>query len=180
MKLTKAIAHSESKTMADKHHHYAITVRWTGNTGIGTKSYRSYERSYDIVANGKPFIAGSSDPAFRGDGCRWNPEELLVASLSACHKLWFLGLCAQAGIVVTAYEDVAEGLMIEQESGEGQFDSVTLRPRVTISTHSDKAKAMELHHRAHEMCFIARSMNFPVGNVPTIIREAVPSVDPDR
>ena len=162
--------------MAGKHHHYAITVRWTGNTGTGTKSYRGYERSYDIVANGKPVIAGSSDPAFRGDAHRWNPEELLVASLSACHKLWFLGLCAQAGIVVTAYEDAAEGCMVEEEGGEGQFESVTLRPRVTISAVSDEAKVIELHHRAHEMCFIARSMKFPVANVPTIVREIVSEV----
>lgn len=100
-----------------------------------------------------------------------NPEELLVASLSACHKLWFLGLCSQAGIVVTAYEDAAEGSMVEEASGAGHFTSVTLRPQVTISADSDGAKAMELHHRAYDMCFIAQSMNFPVNNEPTIIRD---------
>ena len=159
--------------MADKRHRYDVTVTWTGNTGAGTTAYRSYDRSHDIAADGKPTIAGSSDPAFRGDARRWNPEELLVASLSACHQLWFLGLCAQAGIVVTAYDDVAEGIMVEDASGAGQFQSVTLRPRVTISATSDGLKARELHDQAHAMCFIARSVNFPVGNEPTIVCEPV-------
>jgi organic hydroperoxide reductase OsmC/OhrA len=158
--------------MTDKEHHYAVKVTWTGNTGSGTKTYSSYERTHDISAEGKATIAGSSDPAFRGDISRWNPEELLVASLSACHKLWFLGLCAQAGVVVTAYEDAAEGSMIEEANGAGQFTSVTLRPRVTISVDSSEAKAATLHHQAHSMCFIARSVNFTVTNEPTIVREA--------
>ena len=157
--------------MADKRHHYAVTVAWTGNTGAGTESYQSYERACDISADGKPSIAGSSDPAFRGDDRRWNPEELLVAALSACHKLWYLGLCSQAGIVVTAYEDAAEGSMVEDTDGAGQFTSVTLRPSVTISAGSDEARALALHDRAHAMCFIARSVNFPVTNVPTINRD---------
>jgi len=148
-----------------------VQVIWTGNSGTGTTSYRSYERAHDISANGKPTIAGSSDPTFRGDSARWNPEELLVASLSACHKLWYLGLCAQAGVVVTAYEDTAEGSMVEEASGAGHFVSVVLRPHVTISAASDEVKAMELHRQAHGMCFVARSVNFPVTNSPTIVRE---------
>lgn len=158
--------------MAHKQHHYEVSVRWTGNAGVGTKTYSAYQRAHDILAEGKPTIAGSSDPAFRGDSSRWNPEELLVAALSACHKLWFLGLCSQAGVVVTAYEDAAEGLMVEEPNGAGKFSSVTLRPHVTISANSDEAKAMELHHQAHDMCFIARSVNFPVVNEPTIIRDS--------
>lgn len=156
----------------DKQHHYAVRVVWTGNVGTGTESYRGYERAHEIGAPGKPRINGSADPAFRGDPERWNPEELLVASLSACHKLWYLGLCSQAGIVVTSYEDDAEGIMIEETSGAGQFTSVTLRPRIMISSNSDEAVARSLHHRAHEMCFIARSMNFPVHHEPTIILES--------
>jgi organic hydroperoxide reductase OsmC/OhrA len=154
--------------LAEKQHHYAVRVVWTGNTGTGTATYRGYERAHDIQANGKVTISGSSDPAFRGDPARWNPEELLVASLSACHKLWYLGLCAQAGVIVTSYEDEAEGVMVEEASGAGQFTSVTLRPRITIAGNSDKAVALDLHHRAHDMCFIARSMNFPVESEPTI------------
>ena len=152
----------------EKQHHYAVQVVWTGNVGAGTGSYQGYERAYDIIAAGKPRIKGSADPAFRGDPARWNPEELLVASLSACHKLWYLGLCAQANIVVTSYEDDAEGVMVEEASGAGQLTCVTLRPRIIISAHSDKAVAHALHHRAHEMCFIARSVNFPVYHEPTI------------
>ena len=148
--------------MADKQHHYAVNVSWTGNLGTGTASYRGYSRDHVIQAQGKAQIAGSSDPAFRGDPARWNPEELLVASLSACHKLWYLGLCAEAGIVVLAYEDDAEGEMVEEHSGAGQFSSVTLRPRVTLAAGSDLDKARELHHLAHQKCFIARSVNFPV------------------
>lgn len=157
--------------MVGKQHQYAVQVIWTGNTGNGTRTYRGYERAHDITASGKPTIAGSSDPAFRGDAARWNPEELLVASLSACHKLWYLGLCSQAGIVVTAYEDGAEGFMLEEADGAGQFLSVTLKPVVTISASSDEAQAMHLHHEAHAKCFIARSMNFSVTNEPTIKRE---------
>jgi len=156
--------------VADKQHHYAVTVTWTGNTGSGTAAFRGYDRAHAISAPGKPTIAGSSDPAFHGDAGRWNPEELLVASLSACHKLWYLGLCSQANIVVTAYEDAAEGSMVEESDGAGRFTAVILRPHVTISAGSDAGKAMQLHHQAHAMCFIARSVNFPVTNEPTIVR----------
>lgn len=157
--------------MADKQHHYAVRVVWTGNTGAGTASYRAYARDHQIAAEGKPAIPGSADPAFRGDAARWNPEELLVASLSACHKLWYLHLCAVAGVVVTAYEDAAEGVMVEEPDGAGRFVSATLRPRVTIAEGSDAAEAAALHRRAHEMCFIARSINFPVGHEPVILTE---------
>lgn len=158
--------------MPEKLHHYQIQLVWTGNKGSGTQSYQSYERAHEIRGAGKPTIAGSSDPAFRGDAQRWNPEELLLASLAACHKLWYLGLCAQAGVIVTAYEDKAQATMIEEPSGAGQFNEVVLRPHVTISAVSDATKALALHHKAHEMCFIARSMNFSVLNEPLIMQEA--------
>lgn len=148
--------------MSAKEHHYAVTVTWTGNQGTGTSGYRAYTRDHLISAGDKPAIAGSSDPSFRGDPTRWNPEDLLVASLSACHKLWYLGLCAAAGVVVTAYEDQAEGWMAEAAGGEGEFTRVLLRPRVTLAPGSDVEKAASLHHQAHAMCFIARSVNFPV------------------
>ncbi|MDB4908816.1 MAG: peroxiredoxin [Gemmatimonadetes bacterium] len=143
-------------------HHYRVTVRWTGNTGTGTSAYRAYERAHEISAGAKPAIAGSSDPNFRGDAQRWNPEELLVASLSACHKLWFLHLSADAGVVVTAYEDHAEGTMAETPTGGGRFTRVLLRPSVTVQGQEMVARIEELHHRAHELCFIANSVNFEV------------------
>ena len=161
--------------MAETHHRYEIKVTWTGNTGTGTASYSSYQRSFEISGAGKASIAGSSDPAFRGDSSRWNPEEMLVAALSACHKLWYLDLCARAGVTVTAYEDFAEGVMTEDAGGAGKFTAVTLRPRVTISAASDGMKALALHQEAHAMCFIARSVCFPVNTAPSIARDAAPA-----
>ena len=151
-------------------HRYAVTVTWTGNAGTGTASYRSYARDHEISSvEPKPVIPGSSDPPFRGDKTRWNPEEMLVASLSACHQLWYLHLCAVAGVVVTAYVDHAAGEMDEDADGAGRFRRVVLRPAVTLASGSDLAKARALHQDAHAKCFIANSVNFPVEHEPTII-----------
>ncbi|MGP8248318.1 MAG: OsmC family protein [Bryobacteraceae bacterium] len=152
-----------------KTHRYTVTVTWTGNTGAGTSDYRSYERRHEISAGvRKPAIPGSSDPAFRGDPARWNPEELLVASVSACHKLWYLHLCADAGVVVVNYIDRAEGVMQEDADGSGRFERVVLRPEVTVAPGSDLSKARDLHALAHAKCFIANSVNFPVRHEPEI------------
>jgi organic hydroperoxide reductase OsmC/OhrA len=153
--------------MAGKEHHYLAQVTWTGNHGVGTRGYREYGRDHEIVSGDKPTIPGSSDPAFRGDATRWNPEELLVASLSACHKLWYLHVCSAAGIVVTAYKDKAEGRMVETENGSGHFTAVILRPHVRLAAGADVAHAAGLHHDAHAMCFIANSVNFPVTVEPS-------------
>jgi len=154
--------------MAGRRHEYEVVVEWTGNRGQGTASYRSYERSHEIRAGAKPPIPGSSDPSFRGDPARWNPEDLLVASLSACHKLWYLSLCAGAGVVVTAYRDEAHGTMVEEADGGGRFERVTLRPRATLAPGSDPDRALALHHEAHAKCFVARSVAFEVACEPTI------------
>lgn len=154
--------------MSGHRHDYSVTIRWTGNRGTGTSGYRDYSRDHAIAADGKTDIPGSADPAFRGDAARWNPEDLLVASVSACHKLWYLHLCAVNGIVVTAYEDHAEGVMETEEDGSGRFVEVTLRPRVEISA-GDRELAEKLHHDAHEKCFIANSVNFPVRCEPVIV-----------
>jgi organic hydroperoxide reductase OsmC/OhrA len=151
-----------------KHHHYSTRVRWTGNTGAGTSDYRAYERSHDITADGKPTIAGSSDPAFRGDASQYNPEELLVSSLSACHMLWYLHLCADAGVVVTDYSDEARGAMEETTSG-GRFTLVILQPHVTVASPDMIEKASQLHTSAHTNCFIANSVNFEVRVEPEIV-----------
>jgi organic hydroperoxide reductase OsmC/OhrA len=145
-----------------KLHHYKTAVEWTGNTGEGTKSYQAYRRDHEIQVEGKPVIAASSDPAFRGDPTRHNPEELLVASLSSCHMLWYLHLCAVSQIVVLAYRDESWGEMREQADGSGEFIRVILRPRATITGASDRAKALALHAQAHHHCFIANSVKFPV------------------
>ncbi|MFA1544381.1 OsmC family protein [Actinomadura monticuli] len=150
-----------------KSHQYDVSVTWTGNTGSGTSSYRAYERAHEVQAAGKPPIAGSSDPGFRGDPSRWNPEELLVASLSQCHMLWFLHLCAVEKVVVTGYEDRPRGVMVESADGGGRFEEVVLRPRVALADPEQAGRAAELHERAHELCFIANSVNFPVRHEAT-------------
>ena len=152
--------------MAPKEHHYQVTVKWTGNKGNGTQTYKSYDRSYEMSSTNKPTILGSSDPAFLGDNSRWNPEDLLLASASACHKLWYLHLCAVDGISVLSYIDEAEGTMREGE--KGKFTNITLKPKITIRDSDDVNRAMELHHKAHELCFIANSLNFPIECIPTI------------
>lgn len=147
-------------------HTYAITTTWTGNRGEGTSGYRAYGRDHDLDAVGRPTLQASSDPAFRGDPERWNPELLLVAALSDCHLLAYLHLCAVNGVVVTAYTDNAEGTMAQVGDG-GHFTEVVLRPRVTVADASMITAANALHHDAHRRCFIAASVSFPVRTEPT-------------
>jgi len=153
--------------MAHGTHTYHARIEWTGNRGTGTTGYRDYGREHTISAGGKAPIAGSSDPKFRGNADRWNPEELLVAAASACHKLWYLHLCADAGIAVQRYIDDAVGTMVEDAQG-GRFTRVVLRPRVTIRTGDDAGLAARLHHQAHAKCYVANSVNFPVECEPVI------------
>jgi len=148
-------------------HSYRLALRWTGNRGSGTADYRAYDRDHELSAPGKATIAGSSDPAFRGDGSRWNPEELLVASLSQCHLLWYLHLAATAGVVVTAYDDEPSGQMDEDGDLGGRFTEVVLRPRVQVLDQSMVATAQALHERVGEVCFVARSVAFPVRHEAT-------------
>ena len=145
-----------------KHHTYRCELEWTGNDGQGTKTYASYRRDHVIRIAGKPEIPASSDPGFRGDRSRYNPEELLVASLSSCHMLWYLHLCAINKITILEYRDSAEGIMRENADGSGEFVSVTLKPQVHIAERGREAHATDLHHKAHSLCFISRSVNFPV------------------
>ncbi len=156
--------------MAHREHHYQVSVEWTGNQGQGTESYKAYSRDYKINAGQKQEIAGSSDPAFLGNAERWNPEDLLVASVSACHKLWYLHLCAEAGIRVDTYLDRAEGTMVE--GSKGCFTQIVLNPHITIRAGDDIALAEALHHKAHALCYIANSLNFPVRCDAVIIHAA--------
>ena len=149
-------------------HHYALRVVWTGNRGSGTTGYRDYGRDHDILVDGRPVLKGSADPAFRGDRDRHNPEDMLVASLSACHMLWYLHLCAEAGVAVQSYEDDASGSMQMASDGGGAFREVVLRPVVTIRPTDDAARAEDLHEKAAALCFIARSVNFPVRHEPVV------------
>ncbi|PTT21166.1 peroxiredoxin [Chryseobacterium sp. HMWF028] len=153
----------------NKEHHYKITIQGTGNQGTGTSGYRDYERSHIISAENKAVIEGSSDPAFRGDRKKHNPEEMFLSSISSCHMLWYLHFCSEAGIIVTDYTDEATGIMTETTSGSGYFTEVVLHPTVTVAEESMKEKAEQLHHKANGYCFIANSVNFPVKHIPTTL-----------
>ncbi|MBK8210564.1 MAG: OsmC family protein [Rhodospirillales bacterium] len=154
--------------MMSRLHTYDIVTTWTGNRGVGTASYRAYEREHQLWAAGKPAIEGSADPAFRGDPTRWNPEEMFVASVSSCHMLWYLHLCAEAGIVVTGYTDDARGEMQEDAAGSGRFTRIELRPRVALAAATESERALALHAVAHAKCFIARSVRCDIEVRPKV------------
>ena len=151
-----------------KKHHYSLKLIWTGNRGTGTSSYTAYSRDHSIRVKGKPKVALSSDPAFRGDSARYNPEELLLASLSSCHMLWYLHLCADNGITILEYEDDPQGTLTEWKDGSGRFTEVVLKPHAQISDESNIEMAIALHAEATKMCFIANSVNFSVVHEPII------------
>ncbi|MEV7631153.1 OsmC family protein [Microbacterium sp. NPDC089318] len=157
-------------------HHYALTTTWTGNRGTGTSGYRDYTRDVTIGIHGKPDLLASSDKPFRGDPTRWNPEDLLLAALSECHLLSYLHACVSAGVVVTEYRDRATGVMREDGRGGGAFVEVTLRPEVHVADESMLTAARQAHHTAHEWCFIANSVNFPVRHEATV---TVAPADPE-
>lgn len=150
-------------------HHYQVDVVWTGNRGEGTSTYRSYSRDHDISSGNAPLIRGSADPTFHGNPERWNPEQLLLAALSQCHMLSYLHMAARNDVVVVAYEDAAEGTMRLNTDGSGQFVSVTLKPKVTITEAAAKHRAQEIHRDAAAACFIGRSVNFPVEHKPVVL-----------
>ncbi|MGC4064717.1 MAG: OsmC family protein [Polyangiaceae bacterium] len=145
-----------------KQHSYTSTVVWTGNRGQGTSTYRGYERTWEVQTPGKPVIQCSNDPMLGGDPRRPNPEDLLLASLSACHMLWYLHLAAEAGVVVTGYRDEPIGVGETNPDGAGRFLRVTLHPTIEVSRGTDRTRADAIHREVHRYCFIARSMNFPV------------------
>ncbi|MBT8232443.1 MAG: OsmC family peroxiredoxin [Saprospiraceae bacterium] len=153
-----------------KKHNYEIKVEWTGNEGNGTLNYRSYNRSHKIIGDGKyTEIKGSSDPAFLGDKTKYNPEDLFISSLSACHMLFYLHLCSVHKIIVIEYVDKATGIMVETEDGSGKFTEVTLNPKVKITDAKMIKQANELHEKANKLCFIANSCNFKIGHNPNTI-----------
>jgi organic hydroperoxide reductase OsmC/OhrA len=155
-------------------HVYTTRISWTGNLGEGTAAYSSYRRQYLISIKGKPELAGSADPAFRGDAQQHNPEDLFLASLSACHMLFFLSLCARSGVRVTAYEDEAQGSLVVHPAGGGRFEQIALRPVVTVASDDTIARARQLHETAHELCFIANSCSVPIRIEPIILRGELP------
>lgn len=152
-------------------HNYLLSVKWTGNQGTGTSNYKNFERSYSIQIENKADILGSADPEFRGDKTKHNPEELLLASVSSCHMLWYLHLCAENNIIVTDYVDKATAVLEETANGNGKFASITLNPNVTITDKEMIVAATELHKKANEFCFVANSLNIKVEYQPLIISQ---------
>jgi organic hydroperoxide reductase OsmC/OhrA len=141
---------------------YAARLRWIGNRGDGTGSYAGYGREYRVSVAGKPDLVGSADPAFRGEPDKHDPEDLFLAAVSACHMLSYLALCARSGVRVVAYADDASGTLALDVRGGGRFETITLRPHVTVADAADAAHALALHEAAHERCFIANSCRVPI------------------
>lgn len=152
-------------------HEYTTRVVWTGNRGEGTAHYRAYDRTWDIAVPGKPVVHCSNDPLLGGDPGKMNPEDLLLSALSACHMLWYLHYASDAGLRVLGYEDSPLGQGELGPGGAGRFVKATLRPRVTLPAGSDLAAAEAIHHRIHAVCFIARSVSFPVDYEPEFVLE---------
>lgn len=148
-------------------HRYAARLRWTGPQHGATTSYKTYSREWIADSDGKPALRGSADPHFLGDASLYNPEDLLIIALSSCHMLSYLAECARAKIEVVAYEDDAEGEMTMID-GAIRFREAVLHPNVTIADSSRLHEAEELHERAHALCFIANSVNFPVRHVALV------------
>lgn len=154
-------------------HMYKATIQWTGNLGTGTDHYKNYERDHQIFIENKPTLLGSSDPAFRGDKTRHNPEDLFLSSLSSCHMLWYLHFCAVNQIVVVEYTDEVTGIMKEETNGKGYFTTVVLHPKVVVTDESMVEQARALHHKANAYCFIANSVNFSIEHEPIILVKEV-------
>ncbi|TKT84719.1 OsmC family protein [Dyadobacter frigoris] len=150
-------------------HNYKLSIKWSGNKGLGTSDYSAFDRDYSVEIEHKPILNGSADPTFRGDKTKFNPEDMLLASLSACHMLSYLHLCSVGGIVVIDYYDHATATMETRIDGGGQFTEVTLNPLVTVTDASMIDKALALHKRAGEVCFIANSVNFQIKHFPVVI-----------
>ena len=154
-----------------KHHAYTSRIRWTGNTGQGTAHYRSYTRDWEVAVPGKPVIPCSNDPLLGGNPGLMNPEDMLLSALSGCHMLWYLHLASDAGIVVTGYEDTPEGIGALEPGGAGRFFRAVLRPRITLRCGADLARARAIYEEIHKVCFIARSVSFPIEIAPDFIEE---------
>lgn len=148
-------------------HDYTARIEWTGNRGTGTSAYRAYDRSWTIATPGKPPIHCSNDPLLGGDPALPNPEDLLLSSLSACHMLWYLHLASEAGIAIRSYRDDPVGVGESTPNGVGRFLRATLKPHIVVPIGTDLTAADAIHHRIHAVCFIARSVNFPIDYAAT-------------
>lgn len=152
-----------------RRHDFVAKIAWTGNRGDGTRTYRGYDRTWRVETPGKPPIECSNDPLLGGDPSLHNPEDMLIASLSACHMLWYLHLASEARIVVRSYTDEPVGEGESAPDGSGRFIGAVLRPRIEVEAGCDLGRAEAIHHEIHKVCFIARSVNFPVRYEPVFV-----------
>lgn len=165
---TGAASYDGERLMSERQHEYRARLIWEGNRGEGTATYTSYDREYRVLVQGKPDLLGTSDPMFRGDPAKHNPEDLFLTSVSACHMLFYLSLSAKHGMRVLSYEDEVRGTMVLDGGGGGRFEEITLHPSVTIADEKGTELAVQLHDRAHELCFIANSCNVPIHHRPAV------------
>lgn len=152
-----------------KTQNYKLDLSWQGNHGAGTMTHTSYDRNFTTHEGSRPPVLGSSHPAFRGNSERYCPEELLLASLSSCHMLWYLHMCAAHEVVVLEYHDHPVMEMEVKEFGNGDIRSATLSPVVRIASEDQREQAMAMHQRAHQSCFIAKAVNFEIILKPKIV-----------
>lgn len=158
--------------MTSREHRFTAMLTWLGAPLVVSPegpraTYEAYSRQCRVEMPGKPALTASAAEAFRGDPALHNPEDMLVAALSVCHALSYLAECARAGIGVVSYRDEAEGVMAIRDK-KMRFVSVLLKPEVIISDVAKLEQARVLHAAAHDGCFIANSVNFPVENRPTV------------
>ena len=144
---------------------YRATIDWRCDGDFAT---RRYSRVHSLHFDGGLTVPGTAGPAnvnprYSREGAL-DPEQAFVASLSACHMLWFLDIAARAGFLVEAYRDEAEGVLAEGPTGKQMMTRVALRPEVTFSgdRRPTPQELSDLHHRAHEECFIANSVTSEV------------------
>lgn len=143
---------------------YEITLAYPAESGQLTPPAPAYSRNSTMRADGKPEVNASAPEAGGGDAARYNPEELMLMSLSQCHMLTYLAIAAKKRIAVVAYTDRATGVLGAGSNGKISMQAVTLRPRVTVARGSNLADAQAIHDKAHAYCFMANSVNFPVNN----------------
>ncbi|MUK00772.1 OsmC family peroxiredoxin [Vibrio cholerae] len=166
-------------------HEYRARLRWTGNLGSGASGYRSYSRDHEIEVDGPGVLPGTADPTFHGSRDRWNPEQLLLTAVAQCHMLSYLHVAVKAGLVVTGYGDSASGSLRLNRDGSGEFTGILLRPKVELADAEQTELADSLHAEAHRLCFIARSVAFPVRHEPSSsgpdsLRDDGQALPPDR
>ena len=155
--------------MSDNHH-FEATVRWPAESTQKLPPDPAFSRNAILGSPGHADVPGSAPTVFGGDATRYNPEELVTLALAHCHMLTYLALAAKKRVAVLAYEDRATvELGKDPVSGKMKLLSAQLRPKVTVARGTDVNEALAMHAKAHEYCFVANSVNFPVANAPEIV-----------